>query len=42
MARSFYAECKRVSNRRIKTDLGVTLAYPTFREGLDAIVRATD
>lgn len=42
MARSFYAECKRVSNRRIKADLGVTLAYPTFREGLSAIVRATD
>jgi nucleoside-diphosphate-sugar epimerase len=42
MARSFYAECKRVSNQRIKTDLGVTLAYPTFRQGLDAIVRATD
>jgi hypothetical protein len=42
MARSFYAECKRVSNRRIKTYLGVTLAYPTFREGLNAIVRATD
>lgn len=42
MARSFYAECKRVSNRRIKTDLGVQLAYPTFREGLSAIVRATD
>ena len=42
MARSFYAECKRVSNHRIKTDLGVALAYPTFREGLNAIVRATD
>ena len=42
MARSFYAECKRVSNRRIKADLGVALAYPNFREGLNAIVRATD
>jgi nucleoside-diphosphate-sugar epimerase len=42
MARSFYTECKRVSNRRIKTDLDVTLAYPTFREGLSAILRATD
>lgn len=42
MTRSFYAECKRVSNRRIKDDLGVVLTYPTFREGLSAIVRATD
>lgn len=42
MARSFYAECKRVSNRRIKADLGVTLAYPTYREGLAAILAATD
>ena len=30
---------KRVSNTRIKQDLGVALAYPTFREGLEAIVR---
>lgn len=37
MAQSFYAECKRVSNRRIKADLGVRLAYPTYREGLRAI-----
>ena len=42
MARSFYAECKRVSNRRIKIELAVALAYPTFREGLRAIVEATD
>lgn len=34
MGRSFYAEIKRVSNARIKTDLGVTLTYPTYREGL--------
>lgn len=37
MARSFYAESKRVSNNRIKTELGVTLAYPTYREGLAAL-----
>jgi nucleoside-diphosphate-sugar epimerase len=37
MARSFYSECRRVSNERIKKDLGVKLAYPTFREGLRAI-----
>lgn len=40
MARSFYAECRRVSNRRIKDVLGVTLAYPTYREGLQALLRA--
>lgn len=34
MARSFYSECKRVSNARIKIMLGVTLAYPTYRDGL--------
>ncbi len=37
MARSFYLECRRVSNQRIKNDLGVKLDYPTFREGLRAI-----
>lgn len=39
MARSFYAECRRVSNRRIKEVLGVTLAYPTYREGLQGLLR---
>ena len=38
MAASFWAESKRVSNARIKTALGVTLAYPTYREGLRAIM----
>ena len=37
MARSFYAESKRVSNRRIREELGVELAYPTYREGLAAL-----
>ena len=36
-ARHFYAECKRVSNRRIKQELGVKLRYPSYREGLRAI-----
>ena len=39
MARSFYADSKRVSNARIKTELGVVLKYPTYREGLAAIAR---
>lgn len=38
MARSFYAESKRVANRRIKTELGVALRYPTYREGLGALL----
>lgn len=38
MARSFYAESKRVRNDRIKQDLGVNLLYPTYREGLAAIL----
>lgn len=40
MARSFYEELKRVSNRRIKEELGVRLAYPTYREGLAALARS--
>jgi nucleoside-diphosphate-sugar epimerase len=36
MGRAFYAESKRVRNGRIKRDLGFTLAYPTYREGLAA------
>ena len=35
--RSFYADNKRVKNHLIKTDLRITLKYPTFREGLKAI-----
>jgi L,D-peptidoglycan transpeptidase YkuD (ErfK/YbiS/YcfS/YnhG family) len=34
MARSFYAESKRVRNDRIKDELGVTLRYPDYRTGL--------
>ena len=40
MARSFYAENKRVRNDRIKADLGVRLLHPTYREGLAAILAA--
>ena len=38
MAASFWAESKRVRNRRIRRDLGVELIYPTYREGLRALV----
>jgi nucleoside-diphosphate-sugar epimerase len=37
MAASFYQESKRVDNSRMKAELGVHLAYPTFREGLSAL-----
>ena len=37
MAASFYQESKRVDNSRMKAELGVRLAYPTFREGLSAL-----
>ena len=37
MARSFYADNKRVRNERLKSALGVKLSYPTYREGLTAI-----
>ena len=38
MARSFYAESKRVANDRIKRDLGVALRYPDHRAGLLALL----
>ena len=41
MARSFYAENRRVRNDRIKRELGVTLRYPTYREGLRAMLGAS-
>ncbi|MEO1252590.1 MAG: SDR family oxidoreductase [Pseudomonadota bacterium] len=40
IARSFYADNKRVLNKRIKEALGVALAFPTYREGLRAILAA--
>jgi nucleoside-diphosphate-sugar epimerase len=38
MARSFYADSRRVCNARIKRELGVRLRYPSYREGLRAIL----
>jgi nucleoside-diphosphate-sugar epimerase len=40
MARSFYDENKRVSNRRIKAELGVRLRYPDYRTGLAALAES--
>ncbi|WP_298877094.1 SDR family oxidoreductase [uncultured Bradyrhizobium sp.] len=42
MARSFYASSARVSNTKLKRELGVTLAYPTYRHGLDALWREAE
>lgn len=38
MARSFYAESKRLRSVRLARDLGLTLDYPDYRAGLAAIV----
>jgi nucleoside-diphosphate-sugar epimerase len=38
MARSFFDDNKRVANRLIKTELGVSLRYSDFRAGLAAIL----
>ena len=38
MARSFYAESKRVRNDRIKRDLGVRLIHPDYRSGLATLL----
>jgi nucleoside-diphosphate-sugar epimerase len=38
MARSFYEDSKRVSNERVKRELGYVFKYPTYREGLKGLV----
>lgn len=40
MARSFYAESKRISNARAKAELRLRLLYPDYRTGLQAILAA--
>ena len=40
MAQSFWQDCRRVRNDRLKRELGVTLLYPTYREGLRALSAA--
>jgi nucleoside-diphosphate-sugar epimerase len=40
IARSFYEDSKRVSNQRIKRELGVNLAYPDYRGGLRSVLAA--
>lgn len=38
MARSFYRDNKRVSNARMKSELGIRLRHPSYREGLRALL----
>ena len=38
MARSFYDDSKRVSNARIKAELGYELKYPNYRVGLKSLL----
>jgi hypothetical protein len=42
MARSFYADNRRICNARIKEELGVILRYPTYREGLESLLAAEE
>ncbi len=42
MARSFYAESKRVSNARMLRELEVELRYPDYRVGLAALLAAEE
>ena len=37
MARSFWTDNRRVSNAKMHAELGITLQYPSYREGLKAI-----
>jgi len=38
MARTFYQGSRRIGNALIKSELGVTLRYPTYREGLASLI----
>ena len=42
LARSFYAENKRVSNRKLKDEFGIRLTFPTYRVGLEALWEAAE
>lgn len=40
ITRSFYSENRRVKNNKIKDDLGITIKYPSYKEGLKACLDA--
>jgi hypothetical protein len=39
MGLSFWQECRRVRNAKLKRELGVTLRYPSYREGLQDLFK---
>jgi nucleoside-diphosphate-sugar epimerase len=41
LALSFWRECRRVKNDKLKRELGIMLDYPTYREGLRALFDAS-
>ena len=42
MVRSFYSECKRVDNSKIKSELISALKYPNYKVGLKALLASED
>jgi len=42
MVRSFYKDNKRVSNARIKQELGIHLMYPDYKRGLQTCIHVTE
>lgn len=42
MALSFWQDCRRVRNDKLKRKLGVNLLYPTYRDGLRALSASLD
>ena len=42
MARSFYADSKRVSNAKVKSELGYRFHFPSYRAGLAALLQTLD
>lgn len=42
MAQEFYADNKKVSNIKLKSALNLPLLYPSYKEGLDAILKEID
>ena len=42
ITRSFYADNKRIRNDRMKNDLGISLKYPTYKEGLAGCLERED
>ena len=42
MGREFYGSSRRVRNDKVKHELGITLLYPTYKEGLKAMLERGD